>query len=69
MAQRDSARQEESIGTILVLMEGLKPLITRFCPLFGGGGSVVPSVPLKVGPGAWGLAGCFLHPHTGRAKT
>ena len=59
MAQRDSARQEESIGTTLVLNGGVLTLNNKVLSV---GGSVVPSRGVPGVFGAWGLALCFLTP-------
>ena len=61
MAQRDSACQEESIGTTLVLNKG--DLTPKQQGLLQGGGSVIPSRGVLGALGAWGLALCFLPPH------
>ena len=60
MAQRDSARQEESIGTTLFFHGGV---LTPKQQGFVRGGPVVPSRGLPGDFGAWGLALCFLPTH------
>ena len=59
MAQRDSARQEESIGTMLVSTGGL---LTPKQQGFVGGGVGRPLKGVLEDFGAWGPAPCFLPP-------